>query len=304
MKPTRLYLKIHTVTGLMYFGKTIKDPYKYLGSGKYWTKHIIKYGKEFVETLWVSDIYIDEETIKKDALALSTEFAIGTDKVSFANLIPENGINGGGDCSQMHTPGILEKIKQNTFNKYGVDHIFKLPSIREKAKNAIIEKYGQTSSQLLNSEQSIANRNNTNLVKYGSKCAANKDGNPNSREVQKNRLNRIVVKNIKCVAAINNYKLARGWYYKSDDTLSELYEDIKAIKPNINSKDIRDKKLTLKVVIILRMVNAIQPLKLGINWFQKPESEIISIYENLKNIFQEDFDIALQTYRQYLEEVV
>lgn len=33
MLPTYLYVKQHTITGLKYFGKTIKDPYVYPGSG-------------------------------------------------------------------------------------------------------------------------------------------------------------------------------------------------------------------------------------------------------------------------------
>jgi hypothetical protein len=40
-----LYIKKHNVTGLKYLGYTsAKDPYKYKGSGKYWSLHIKKYG--------------------------------------------------------------------------------------------------------------------------------------------------------------------------------------------------------------------------------------------------------------------
>jgi hypothetical protein len=39
-----LYIKTHNITGLKYLGKTIKDPYDYKGSGKYWKRHIEKYG--------------------------------------------------------------------------------------------------------------------------------------------------------------------------------------------------------------------------------------------------------------------
>lgn len=35
-----LYIKTHNTTGLKYFGKTTKDPYKYLGSGKHWRAHL------------------------------------------------------------------------------------------------------------------------------------------------------------------------------------------------------------------------------------------------------------------------
>lgn len=51
--PTYLYIKQHTITGKLYFGKTIKDPEKYMGSGTHWKRHINKHGKEHVETLWL-----------------------------------------------------------------------------------------------------------------------------------------------------------------------------------------------------------------------------------------------------------
>lgn len=39
-----LYLKTHNITGLKYLGYTgRKDPYKYKGSGDYWSKHINKH---------------------------------------------------------------------------------------------------------------------------------------------------------------------------------------------------------------------------------------------------------------------
>ena len=62
--PTVLYIKQHSVTGLKYFGKTTRDPYKYLGSGKHWARHIKKHGKEFTVTLWVSEPYYDTSIIE------------------------------------------------------------------------------------------------------------------------------------------------------------------------------------------------------------------------------------------------
>lgn len=32
-KPTYLYIKVHSITGMKYFGKTTKNPIKYDGSG-------------------------------------------------------------------------------------------------------------------------------------------------------------------------------------------------------------------------------------------------------------------------------
>jgi hypothetical protein len=92
--PTYLYIKKHSVTGLKYFGKTTKsNPYKYLGSGKHWKRHIKKHGKQFVKTIWLSEPYIDT-SITEVALLISEHWDI-VNSNEWANLIPENGINGG-----------------------------------------------------------------------------------------------------------------------------------------------------------------------------------------------------------------
>ena len=58
--PTYLYIKQHSITKKMYFGKTTRpDPMKYKGSGVYWLRHIKKHGSRFVETIWLSDLYYD-----------------------------------------------------------------------------------------------------------------------------------------------------------------------------------------------------------------------------------------------------
>ena len=91
--PTYLYIKQHSITKKKYFGKTIrKDPLKYLGSGNYWKEHINKYGKEFVETIWLSDLYYDT-SISEHALHFSCENNIVKSN-DWANLMPETGLEG------------------------------------------------------------------------------------------------------------------------------------------------------------------------------------------------------------------
>lgn len=78
--PTYLYIKQHSITKKKYFGKTTKkDPYKYNGSGPYWIRHYKKHGKQFVETLWVSDLYYDT-SITEHALHFSYENNIAESK--------------------------------------------------------------------------------------------------------------------------------------------------------------------------------------------------------------------------------
>lgn len=88
-----LYIKQHSLTGLKYFGKTEKNPFKYLGSGKRWLRHIKKYGKQHVKTLeiWGFD---NIDHCKNFALKFSKENNIVESK-EWANLAPENGTDGG-----------------------------------------------------------------------------------------------------------------------------------------------------------------------------------------------------------------
>jgi hypothetical protein len=91
--PTYLYIKQHSVTKKKYFGKTTRDPYTYNGSGKVWTRHIKKHGKEHIVTLWVSELYHDTSIVEV-ALQFSADNDIVNSK-EWANLILENGLDGG-----------------------------------------------------------------------------------------------------------------------------------------------------------------------------------------------------------------
>lgn len=91
--PTFLYIKQHSVTGKMYFGKTKYNPETYLGSGTYWLRHINKHGVNHVVTLWYC-LFPDEDECVKFALNFSTQHSI-TESDKWANLKPENGLDGG-----------------------------------------------------------------------------------------------------------------------------------------------------------------------------------------------------------------
>jgi len=89
-----LYIKQHSITGLKYFGKTTQpDPFKYVGSGTYWTRHVNSHGKEFIKTveIWGFD---NQELCTDFALKFSEENNIVESK-EWANLMPENGLSGG-----------------------------------------------------------------------------------------------------------------------------------------------------------------------------------------------------------------
>jgi hypothetical protein len=90
--PTYLYIKKHNKTKLKYFGRTTSnDPITYQGSGNYWRRHLKKHGND-VSTLWYH-LYDNKEIIKEEALAFSSSHNI-VDSKEWANLMPEDGING------------------------------------------------------------------------------------------------------------------------------------------------------------------------------------------------------------------
>ena len=130
--PTVLYIKQHSVTGLKYFGKTTaKDPYKYQGSGKYWVPHIKKHGKGYVITLWVSEPYTDSIVISEFALSFSKEHNIVESK-DWANIKPENGLDGGGNKGKTHSTETKQKISAARKGKpLSAEHIKKISDAKK-----------------------------------------------------------------------------------------------------------------------------------------------------------------------------
>lgn len=123
MIPVRLYIKRHSLTGLMYFGKTIKDDVSsYLGSGILWSRHINKYGADHVETLWVSDPFTNREELIDFAQLFSEHFDIvGSDR--WANLVVENGVTGGAiRAGAILSEDTKEKIRVKALGRTASDH--------------------------------------------------------------------------------------------------------------------------------------------------------------------------------------
>lgn len=88
---TYLYIKRHLVTHKYYFGKTIKDPLKYKGSGFYWLRHLKVHGQQ-VKTIWYR-AFNDQTECTKFALAFSEKHNIVKSN-KWLNLKPENGLDG------------------------------------------------------------------------------------------------------------------------------------------------------------------------------------------------------------------
>lgn len=87
-----LYVKQHKTTGLKYFGMTAtKDPYVYIGSGKYWRRHLKIHGRD-IDTINVWE-FNSIELCEKFALDFSSKHKI-VESTEWANLRPENGRDG------------------------------------------------------------------------------------------------------------------------------------------------------------------------------------------------------------------
>lgn len=114
MKPTYLYIKQHSLTGLKYFGKTTKHhPDNYLGSGKYWKRHIKTHGEIHVKTIWFK-LFENKDELIDYALTFSKENNI-VESDEWANLKTENGLDGGFD---KHTKESIEKNRQKAKQRW------------------------------------------------------------------------------------------------------------------------------------------------------------------------------------------
>jgi hypothetical protein len=136
-KPTFLYIKRCKNNGILYFGKTnSRHPEKYLGSGTLWLKSVKKYGKESIETLWYC-LFTDIDELRDFALKFSVQEMIIESEL-WANLIPENGLQGGG----LNRTGMLTsdktkaKMSSNTKNYWESLSEIQRNEISDNRKNA------------------------------------------------------------------------------------------------------------------------------------------------------------------------
>lgn len=157
-KPTWLYIKRHKASGLLYFGKTVKDPKSYLGSGRYWVQHCSKHGKDKVETVWAERFEQIDDIV--EFATFFSEFINIVGSPKWANMKPENGLDGGG-------PGpSSETMKMAMAN----------PLVRMKCAIAKIGKPGtkhknETKAKIGLAQQNLSSnqRLNKSLAKLGDK---------------------------------------------------------------------------------------------------------------------------------------
>lgn len=143
---TYLYVK-QSPSGLLYLGKTTRDPYNYKGSGTYWNSHLKKhkYKNSDIKT-WILHVVYNNEDLKFFGLYYSKLFNV-IDNKSFANLKYETGEGGGIKGKKL---SIEHKKKLSDSHKgkiFSLEHKEKLkqrkldnpPKISEKHREKLLE---------------------------------------------------------------------------------------------------------------------------------------------------------------------
>lgn len=165
-KPTRLYIKQHSITKKLYFGRTSKkDPYKYLGSGSYWTKHIKKHGIEHVKTLWCQ-LFFDEKSINEFAINFSQENNI-VESDNWANIIVEDGLSSG-DHSNMilvKYPGTEKLFKVHKTDNQWINGAVVAANKNRPLKDSTKQKLSDASRKFWNTPEAkaFASKNSTGI---------------------------------------------------------------------------------------------------------------------------------------------
>ena len=125
-------IKQHDETGLKYFHKSDKeDPTKYLGSGLHWKRHIKEHGRN-VTTLWQE--WFEEDEVEEIALLISEELNIVVSD-QWANLKPENGLDGGSDGSQFKDREFSGEERKNIADRMKKNNPMNDPDIKAKHLN-------------------------------------------------------------------------------------------------------------------------------------------------------------------------
>ena len=89
-----LYVKTHNQTGLKYLGQTVRDPYKYKGSGKRWKNHLAYHGYDIsTKILLVTE---SKEEMIDTAIFFSNLFDV-VKSPEWANIVAETGTGFGSD---------------------------------------------------------------------------------------------------------------------------------------------------------------------------------------------------------------
>ena len=240
-KPTYLMIKEHKITGLQYLCKTTKkDPIKYNGSGVYWKSHIKIYGKEHIKTIWC-ELFTDVDELVDTALALSENFDI-VNSDRWANLIPENGLDGGGGGNAKHLLSVTEqRIKQGTHNFQNKGHSSLVQKQRiENGTHHFLtlsaKRVTEGTHNFLKSNRNFINHSGTShardtshiirdmsyMILVQKERVENGTHNFQNSEHKKNLAKRIIYKEVYQLYKQLNIKIPRNTFMRSDEYLENI----------------------------------------------------------------------------------
>lgn len=202
MTSTYLYIKQHSVTGKLYFGKTIRNPESYMGSGDYWKAHIAKHGKEHVETIWYC-LFYDKEELINFALQCSKNWNI-VESDDWANEKLENGLDGW-TPGQTHSPETKQKIARAMTGK-------KMP-----AGFRVGSQHSLETKQKISFAQKGRQRTNEHNAKITKSRAHNTEWKQNLTAVRLAKSNRQNVKELRELTKKTKTILGKAWSMKSDE---------------------------------------------------------------------------------------
>lgn len=183
--PHKLMIKTHKVTGLKYLCYTQKnDHVSYTGSGKYWKRHLEKYGKDIeTELIFQTENY---EELKNKALELSDELNV-VESNEWANLRKEDGIGGDTVSNKMWITDDVDELY--------VEKDISIPLGWKKGRSPLKCKFKNKDFQKeMNSRVDVAGRgkhiqaawDEGRVKRDHSKCGTKGDANPAKRpEVRK-----------------------------------------------------------------------------------------------------------------------
>lgn len=130
MELLTLYKKTHRKTGLKYLGYTSQDPFRYIGSGKYWCRHLKLHGNEIDTEILLQTS--DKTKIKDLGLYYSNLWNIVESK-EWANLKIESG--DGGAMGPLSRKKVSEKMQGRPKSKEWKENHSKIMTGKNIAPN-------------------------------------------------------------------------------------------------------------------------------------------------------------------------
>lgn len=178
-----LMVKTHNVTGMKYLCKTSTDnpkrPYTYLGSGKYWKRHLKKYGSDI--TTEILKVCNTREELIREGIYYSKLYNVVLSN-NYANMVEERGDGGPTMLGRKITPA-QNKRKSIALRKFNEAASEEYKEWRRMLNSQSHEKYRYyTPAGIFTNAFKAASANNCSNVTVINKCLKDVDKPITSRK--------------------------------------------------------------------------------------------------------------------------